>query len=56
MIQLGLEYDPQPPLDSGSPEKAGAERVARARAALEPSLPQIEGRIAEAADRLSLVR
>jgi cyclohexyl-isocyanide hydratase len=56
MIQLGLEYDPQPPLDSGSPEKAGAERVARARAALEPSLPQIEGRIAEAADRLSLLR
>jgi cyclohexyl-isocyanide hydratase len=55
MIQLGLEYDPQPPLDSGSPEKAGAERVARARAALEPSLPYIEGRIAEAADRLSLV-
>ncbi len=29
MIQLGLEYDPQPPLDSGSPEKAGADRVAQ---------------------------
>ena len=55
MIQLGLEYDPRPPLDSGSPEKAGTERVSRARAALEPSLPQIEGRIAEAADRLSPV-
>jgi cyclohexyl-isocyanide hydratase len=55
MIQLGLEYDPQPPLDSGSPEKAGAERVARARAAVAPSLPQIEGRIAEAAQRLSLM-
>jgi hypothetical protein len=23
MIQLALEYDPQPPFDSGSPEKAG---------------------------------
>lgn len=23
-IQLGIEYDPQPPYDSGSPEKAGA--------------------------------
>ena len=32
-IQLGLEYDPQPPFDCGSPEKAGSERVARALAA-----------------------
>lgn len=30
-IQLGLEYDPQPPFDCGSPEKAGAEREARLR-------------------------
>jgi len=27
-VQLGLEYDPAPPFDSGSPEKAGAEIVA----------------------------
>jgi putative intracellular protease/amidase len=27
-IQLGIEYDPQPPYDSGSPEKASAEVVA----------------------------
>jgi transcriptional regulator GlxA family with amidase domain len=33
-IQLALEYDPQPPLDSGSPEKARPEIVARVRAAL----------------------
>jgi putative intracellular protease/amidase len=26
-IQLGIEYDPQPPFDSGSPEKAPAEMV-----------------------------
>jgi transcriptional regulator GlxA family with amidase domain len=26
-IQLGIEYDPQPPFDSGSPEKAPAEVV-----------------------------
>ena len=34
-IQLGIEYDPQPPLDAGSPAKAPAEVVAllRARAA-----------------------
>jgi transcriptional regulator GlxA family with amidase domain len=27
-IQLGIEYDPQPPFDSGSPEKASPEIVA----------------------------
>ena len=35
MVQLGIEYDPQPPFDTGSPAKAGPERVERymARAA-----------------------
>jgi putative intracellular protease/amidase len=32
MIQLGIEYDPQPPFDSGSPEKAPAALVALMRA------------------------
>lgn len=31
-IQLGTEYDPQPPYDAGSPAKAPAEIVARHRA------------------------
>ena len=26
-IQLGIEYDPQPPFDSGSPEKADPQLV-----------------------------
>ncbi len=30
-IQLGIEYDPQPPFDSGSPSKASAEIVERLR-------------------------
>jgi putative intracellular protease/amidase len=30
-IQLGIEYDPQPPYDAGAPEKASAEIVARLR-------------------------
>lgn len=30
-IQLVLEYDPQPPFDCGTPEKAGPERVKRIR-------------------------
>ncbi len=31
-IQLGIEYDPQPPFDAGSPEKAPAQIVAAVRA------------------------
>ena len=34
-LQLVFEYDPQPPFDCGSPEKAGPERVARLRASQE---------------------
>ncbi len=30
-IQLGIEYDPQPPFDAGSPEKAPSEIVERLR-------------------------
>jgi transcriptional regulator GlxA family with amidase domain len=32
-IQLGIEYDPQPPFDAGSPQKAPAEIVALLRGA-----------------------
>ena len=32
-IQLGIEYDPQPPFEAGSPEKAPAEVVALLRGA-----------------------
>ena len=31
MTQLMLEYDPAPPFDAGSPEKAGADLVSKAR-------------------------
>jgi transcriptional regulator GlxA family with amidase domain len=33
-IQLSIEYDPQPPFDAGSPEKAGAHVVELVRAAV----------------------
>ncbi len=33
-IQLGIEYDPQPPFDAGSPEKAGPHVIELAMAAL----------------------
>jgi cyclohexyl-isocyanide hydratase len=32
-VQLGIEYDPQPPFDAGSPERAGPDLVARVTAA-----------------------
>lgn len=54
MIQLGLEYDPQPPLDSGSPEKAGAARAARARQAQEALMRQVvDVEVAKAAERIA---
>ena len=34
-IQLAIEYDPQPPFDAGSPEKAGPEIIALAKSALQ---------------------
>jgi transcriptional regulator GlxA family with amidase domain len=34
-IQLGIEYDPQPPFDSGSVEKAPAATVEAVRAAFD---------------------
>ena len=37
-IQLTLEYDPQPPFDSGSPEKAGPERVKRLKERIQAML------------------
>lgn len=37
-IQLGLEYDPEPPFDSGSPECAAPELVAILRAQFEPAV------------------
>ena len=52
-IQLVLEYDPQPPFDSGSPEKAGAERVKRIRERLAPLLESRRKANAEAAARLA---
>jgi cyclohexyl-isocyanide hydratase len=51
-IQLVLEYDPQPPFDSGSPEKAGPERVQRLRERLAPMLASRRQANAAAAERL----
>lgn len=52
-IQLVLEYDPQPPFDSGSPEKAGVERVKRIRERLQGMLESRSKANAEAAAKLA---
>ncbi len=43
-IQLGIEYDPQPPFDAGAPWKAAPEIVELVRAAM-------DGADAEVAER-----
>jgi cyclohexyl-isocyanide hydratase len=52
-IQLVLEYDPRPPFDSGTPEKASPERVQRLRERLAPMLESRRRANAEAAARLA---
>jgi cyclohexyl-isocyanide hydratase len=52
-IQLVLEYDPHPPFDSGSPEKAGPERVKRIYERMAPLLENRRKANAEAAARLA---
>ncbi|MEO6919511.1 MAG: DJ-1/PfpI family protein [Collimonas sp.] len=44
-LQLMFEYDPQPPFDCGSPEKAGSERVARVLALQEKRIKIVEEQI-----------
>lgn len=51
-VQLSLEYDPAPPFDSGSPERAGAEIVARYRAMVEKFAPGRAEQVKGIAERL----
>jgi cyclohexyl-isocyanide hydratase len=52
-VQLGLEYDPAPPFDSGSPERAGEELVEMVRQRSRSFAPDREERIYAAAKRLA---
>jgi cyclohexyl-isocyanide hydratase len=51
-LQLGLEYDPAPPFDCGSPEKAGPTIVAAYNAAVSGAFPTREAELKAAAARL----
>jgi hypothetical protein len=42
-VQLGIEYDPQPPFDAGSPHKAPAEVVELLRS-LSPRTREVQSR------------
>ena len=45
-VQLVIEYDPQPPFDAGSPEKAPAEMVDGIRAAVAARMAASDARVA----------
>jgi cyclohexyl-isocyanide hydratase len=40
--QLVMEYDPQPPFDAGSPDKAGPKIVQTVRAMLDQAMPAFQ--------------
>jgi len=50
-VQLSLEYDPAPPFDSGSPERADAETVARYRAMVAKLAPGRAEKVRAIAER-----
>lgn len=49
MLELALEYDPHPPFDSGSPEKAGPELIERLNAVQGERIRLAEQQIEQAA-------
>ena len=52
LVQLSLEYDPAPPFDAGSPEKAGPELVASFNRRVAQLAPDREAQFRAAAARL----
>ena len=52
LVQLGLEYDPQPPFDSGSPDRAGPELVAAYHARMQALAPGREEQMRAVAEAL----
>jgi cyclohexyl-isocyanide hydratase len=52
-IQLGIEYDPHPPFNAGSPEGAGPEIVARMRTAAAGRQAERAAAVKQAAARLA---
>lgn len=53
-VQLSLEYDPHPPFDSGSPERADPATLARYRAMVEAFAPGRAEKVKAIAERLAM--
>ncbi|UVO52778.1 DJ-1/PfpI family protein [Sphingomonas sp. SUN039] len=53
-VQLSIEYDPAPPFDSGTPDKADAATLARYKAMVAANAPDREARVKAIADTLGL--
>jgi cyclohexyl-isocyanide hydratase len=51
-IQLGMEYDPHPPFDTGSPERAGPALVAEVRSRAAERLSERQAAVTAAAAKL----
>lgn len=51
-LQLGFEYDPAPPFDCGTPDKAGEAFVAAYTAAMKANAPRREEELVAVAERL----
>jgi cyclohexyl-isocyanide hydratase len=54
LLQLSFEYDPAPPFDSGSPEKASPETLAMAQDIFKSRRGNMDDAIVQAAAKLSL--
>jgi transcriptional regulator GlxA family with amidase domain len=46
-VQLSMEYDPQPPYDCGSPEKAGPEIVSKAQLHMQAEMQQFAAELSK---------
>ena len=55
-IQLGLEYDPHPPFDAGTPRRAGPDLVAKAREGASKRQEDRQAGVAAAAAKLRQAR
>ncbi len=51
-IQLSIEYDPNPPFDSGSPDKASEKLLARYHKMVEAAMPDREAKVKAIAESL----
>jgi cyclohexyl-isocyanide hydratase len=54
-VQLSIEYDPAPPFDSGTPDKADAATLARYREMVAKTAPDREARVRAVAETLAQV-